>query len=74
MKDTQHNLNFDDEISNKLKKRVTYFVKEYWDIFIENGIRTYVNIYEIFTNTGDNHPIEVNTPYYGLHNEIGFLM
>jgi hypothetical protein len=42
-------------------------VKEFWDVFREDGVKIPVRGYEMMIDTGNNKPIAVRKPRYGLH-------
>ncbi len=51
----------------RLQRRITEFVKEFWDVFNEDGVKTPIHGYELVIDTGDHQPIAVKRPHYGLH-------
>jgi hypothetical protein len=61
------NIVFDKCTSAPLKLRITEFVKEFWDVFHEDGVRSPVHGYELVIDTGNHQPIAVKKPHYGLH-------
>jgi hypothetical protein len=61
------NLKFDSSTPDRLKRRITEFVKEFWDVFNEDGVKTPIHGYELVIDTGDHQPIAVKKPHYGLH-------
>ena len=63
----ERNIIFDDHISPSLKIRTIQFVKEFWDVFREEGVSIPIQGYEMVIDTGDAKPIAVRQPHYGLH-------
>jgi hypothetical protein len=50
-----------------LKRRITEFVKEFRDVFYEDGVKSPIIGYKLVIGTGDHQPIAVRKPHYGLH-------
>ena len=61
------NLVFDNLTPAPLKQRITSFVKEFWDVFCKEGVKSPIHGYELVIDTGDHPPIAVRKPHYGLH-------
>jgi hypothetical protein len=62
------NLVFDRDAPLPLKLRITEFVKEFWDVFQQDGAKSPVHGYELVIDTGDHKAIvAVKKPHYGLH-------
>jgi hypothetical protein len=60
-------IRFDKNTPDILKRRITEFVKEFWDVFYEDGVKSPIISYELVIDTGDHQPIAVKKPHYGLH-------
>jgi hypothetical protein len=63
----ERNIKFDPFTPNRLKRRILEFVKEFWDVFCKEGVKSPVHGYELVIDTGDHQPIAVKKPHYGLH-------
>ena len=50
-----------------LRPRVISFVKEFWDVFREEGVSIPIRGYEMVIDTGSHTPVKVPLPHYGLH-------
>ena len=61
------NLVFDRDAPLQLKLRITEFVKDFWDVFQEDGVKLPVHGYKLVIDTGDHKPIAVKKPHYGQH-------
>ena len=60
-------LKFDPNTDDNLKQWFTHTVKEYWDVFCKDGIKTPVRGYEFHIDTGNHPPIKACLPHYPLH-------
>jgi hypothetical protein len=40
-------------------RRITEFVKEFWDVFYEDGVKSPIIGYELVIDTGNHRPIAV---------------
>jgi hypothetical protein len=61
------NLLLDPGLSFDTKNHILSFVKEFWDVFNEAGVRIPVQGYEMVIDTGNYIPIAVRKPHYGMH-------
>jgi hypothetical protein len=52
---------------DRWKRHITEFVKDFWDVFREDGIKLPIHGYNLVIDTGDHQPITVKEPHYGLH-------
>jgi hypothetical protein len=50
-----------------LKRRITECVKEFWDVFYEDGVKSPIIGYKLVIDTGDHQLIAVKKTHYGLH-------
>jgi hypothetical protein len=66
-KEFNKNLVLEIEMTDKIKTQIGNFVKEFWDVFREAGVRIPVSKYELVIDTGDHKPIAVRKPHYGRH-------
>jgi hypothetical protein len=57
------NLVFDKDTPSTLRLRVTEFVKEFWDVFHEEWVKTPVHGYKLVIDTGNHKPIAVKKPH-----------
>ena len=46
---------------------VETIVKQFWDVFHEDGVHTPVHGYEFHIDTGTNKPVKCHQPHYPLH-------
>jgi hypothetical protein len=67
MAELDRNLKFDPWTPDRLKRRIKEFVKEFWDVFCEEGVKSTIHGYELVIDTGDHQPIALKKPHYGLH-------
>jgi hypothetical protein len=61
------NLVLDPSLSTDTRNRIISFVKEFWDVFNEAGVKIPIQGYEMITETGNHKPIAVRKPHYGMH-------
>jgi hypothetical protein len=61
------NLMLDQDLSIDMKNRVKSFVKEFWDVFREEGVKIPIRGYEMVIDTGKHKPIACRQPHYGIH-------
>ena len=50
-----------------MKSEVKAFIKEYWDVFAEGGLRNPIRGFEFQVDTGDSKPVCCKPPRYGKH-------
>jgi hypothetical protein len=67
LKELNANLVLDPSLSIDTRNRVISFVKEFWDIFNEAGVKIPIQGYEMVIDTGKHRPIAVRKPHYGMH-------
>ena len=51
----------------KVIKSIIQFIKDYWDVFRIGGVNIPIQGYELVINTGNNSPVAVPQPWYGMH-------
>jgi hypothetical protein len=61
------NLVLDPTVAMNTRNRNISFVKEFWDIFNEAGVKIPIQGYEMVIDTGQHKPIAVRKPHYGMH-------
>jgi hypothetical protein len=67
MKELNKNLVLETTTSTSTNNRLIAFVKEFWDVFREEGVKIPVREYEMVIETGDHKPIAAKKPHYGMH-------
>jgi hypothetical protein len=50
-----------------LKRHIREFVKEFWDVFHKDSVKSPIHSYQLVIDTGSHQPIPVKKPHYGLH-------
>ena len=62
----QRNLQWKDCPEN-MKEELTEIIKDFWDVFIEEGVRNNIRGVQFHVDTGETTPICVRPPRYGPH-------
>ena len=60
------NLIISKDLDASLSNRFIDFVKRYWDVFRERGVKIPVQGYEMVIDTGNHKPIAVKKAHYGF--------
>jgi hypothetical protein len=68
----KHQLEFDRNIQwrecpKEIQPRLTQILKDYWDVFAEEGVRKHIRGVKFHVDTGEVEPICVKSPRYGPH-------
>ena len=50
-----------------MKEELTEIIKDFWDVFIEEGVRNNIRGVQFHVDTGETTPICVRPPRYGPH-------
>ena len=61
------NLVLDASLSIDTRNRIISFIKEFWDVFNEAGVKIPIQGYEMVIDTGNHKTIAVRKPHYGMH-------
>ena len=59
-----------DGCPEELKPEVVSLVKEYWDVFCEEGLKDPIQCFSFQINTGESPPVCCKIPRYGPHEAL----
>jgi hypothetical protein len=54
-------------LRQETQNQIIDFVKEFWDVFREEGVKIPIQGYEMVIDTGNHQPVAVAKPHYGMH-------
>jgi hypothetical protein len=66
-KELDTNLRLPTHLTQDIINEITSFVKEFWDVFRDDGVKIPVRGYEMVIDTGKHKPVACRQPHYGLH-------
>jgi hypothetical protein len=61
------NLVMESHLRQETQNQIIEFVKEFWDVFREEGVKIPIQGYKMVIDTGNHQPVAVAKPHYGMH-------